>query len=65
MKRISSLGSSKIFNRAFCDSTFNFSACDMMTTLFLTSGVEIASSDFNSRIKSMVISFALGRVTFK
>lgn len=31
-----------------------------MTTRFLSSGVEIINSDFNSLIRSIVISFALG-----
>jgi hypothetical protein len=60
INKISSRGSSKIFNNAFWDSVFNFSAWDIITNLFLISGVDMARFDFNSRIKSIVISFALG-----
>lgn len=60
MNSISSRGSSKIFNKAFWDSIFNLSASEIITTLFLTSGVEIDRFSFSSRIRSIDISFALG-----
>lgn len=65
INRISSLGSSRILSKAFCDSILSFSAWDINTTLFLISGVEFNSSDLSSLIESIVTSLALGRIIFK
>lgn len=54
-----------VYSNAFWDSMLSLSASDIIMTLFLISGVEIDSSSFNSLICSIVISLALGSLTFK